>query len=181
MTFSEEFSVGNKIEFAIKQSNVATMKNDADSWGKLLYVLEWIIGVKLRHADSMNFSMAYISFDDMAMLGNRYGAMQAAQMLFELTHELDDTLRKTDIVARNGTDFWVLMPHIESDSVVPRVSKIIAIAAENGLNVINHDISIFAIVGNDVLKQNDLDSPLRFLDYVKNNCNVVVSSAINEN
>ena len=118
------------------------MKNDTGSWDRLLHVLEWVLAVKLRHPDSLDFSLAYISFDDKTALGNHYGAQRAAQMLFELTHELNDALRTTDIAARNGTDFWILLPHIEAESVVPKLTKIVEIAAANGLDIVAHDISI---------------------------------------
>jgi len=154
------------------------MKNDAASWERLLHVLEWILAVKLRHADSLDFSLAYISFGDKATLGNRYGAMRAVQMLVELARELSNAMRKTDLVARNGTDFWVLIPHIEAESVVPKVTRIVEIASENGLDVVDRDISIFALQDNNILKQNGLDSPLRFLDYVKSNRNVARSWSV---
>jgi GGDEF domain-containing protein len=157
------------------------MKNDVASWEKLQHVLEWILAVKLRHPESLDFSLAYISFNDKAALGNRYGAMQAAEMLFELTHELTGALRKTDIVARNGTDFWVLLPHIEAESVIPKVSNIVEIAAANGLDIVDRDISIFVLKDNNILKQNGLDSPLRFLDYVKNNRSIARSWAVASN
>ena len=151
------------------------MKNDTESWERLLYVLDWVLGVKLRHSESLDFSLAYINFDDRETLGNRYGAMQAARMLVELTHELDSHLRKTDIVARNGTDFWVFFPHIEAESVVPKVAKIIEVAAEHGFDSVERNISLFALTDNSILKQNGLDSPLLFLDYVKTHSNVARS------
>ncbi len=153
------------------------MKQDAASWERLLHVLEWLLDVKLRHAENMDFSLAYISFGDKAVLGNRYGAMIAVQMLVELSHDLTRAMRKSDLVARNGTDFWVLMPHIGADQVLPKVSKIVEIAAENGLDVVERDISIFAFQDNEILKQHSLYSPMRFLDYVKNNRSIAMSWA----
>jgi GGDEF domain-containing protein len=151
------------------------MKNDAGSWEKFLHVLEWVLAIKLRDPDNLDFSLAHISFGDKTILGNRYGAQQAAQMLYEFTHELSNTLRKTDIAARSGTDFWILIPHVEAEGVVPKIAKIVEIAASNGLDVVDRDISIFALDDNVVLKENGLDSPLRFLDYVKNNRSVARS------
>lgn len=157
------------------------MKHDAASWEKLLHVLEWIIDVKLRysgidvklgHADNLDFSLTYISFYDRVTLGNMYGAMMAFQMLVELDNELSRAMRKSDIVARNGTDFWVLIPRNEADLVVPKISRIVEIAAKNGLDVVDYGISTFAFQDNNILKQNSLDSPLIFLEYVKNHCSV---------
>ena len=151
------------------------MRNDAAAWERLLHVLEWILSVKVRHPECLDFSVAYISFGDKATLGNKYGAMQAVLMLVELTNDLSNAMRKTDIVARNGTDFWVLIPHVGAEAVVPKVARIVEIAGENGLDVVDRDISIFALTDNEILKQNGLDSPLRFLDYVKHNRSVAKS------
>lgn len=157
------------------------MRKDAASWEKLLSVLEWILAVKLRHPDNLDFSLAYIGFADKTALGNRYGAMHAAQMLVELTRELRGAMRKTDIVARNGTDFWVLLPHIEPESVLPKVTNIVEIAAANGLDIVDRDISVFAIKDNNILKQHGLDAPLPFLEYVKNNRNIAKSWFVEKN
>ena len=161
-------------------SPVRQMKNDAALWDRLLYILEWTLAIKLRHADQLDFSMVYIKFDDKGKLGNLYGAMEAAQMLFKLTHDLNDAMRKTDVVARSGSNFWVLIPHIEAESVVSRVAKIVEIAGKNGLDVVDYDISIFPLLNNEILKQGGLDSPLPFLDYVKSHCSVAKSwTAVN--
>lgn len=153
------------------------MKHDAAAWEKLLYVLEWILAVKVRHPDNLHFSLAYIGFGDKTILGNVYGANQAFQMLVDLARDLRAVLRKTDIVARNGTDFWVLIPHAAAESVVPKVARIVEVAAENGLDVVDRDISIFALPHIDILKDNGLHSPLLFLEYVKSNRAVAKSWA----
>ncbi len=168
---------------SIQQSSNSSggqMKNDAALWDRLLYILEWTLAIKLRHAEQLDFSMVYIKFDDKGKLGNLYGAMGAAQMLFKLTHELNDAMRKTDVVARSGSNFWVLIPHHEAESVVSKVAKIVEIAGKNGLDAVDCDISIFPLLNNEILKQGGLDSPLLFLDYVKSHCSVAKSwSAVN--
>lgn len=156
------------------------MKHDAASWEKLLHVLEWIIDVKLRHYDSLGlgFSLAYISFYDKMVLGNRYGAMVALQMLVELDYELSRAMRKSDIVARDGTDFWVLIPHHQADLVVSKISRIVEIAAENGLDVVDRDISTFVFQDINILKEYGLETPQLFLEYVKNNRKVAKSWSV---
>ncbi len=145
------------------------MQDDAGSWDRLLHVLEWLLDVELRHPGTLRFSMVYISFADKIALGNTYGAPAAFQMLVKLAHDLNRAMRKSDIVARNGTDFWVLIAHNEAELVVPKIAKIVEIAAANGLDVVDRDISVFSFHDQDIVKQNGLNLPLAFLDYVKNN------------
>lgn len=154
------------------------MKEDGEAWERMLHVLGWCLDVKLRHPDSLDFSIAHVSFGDKATLGDRYGAMAAFQMLVDLSRNLRRAIRKSDIAARNGTDFWVLMPGIGDELVLPRVSKAVEVAAANGLDAVDRDISIFAFQDNKILKQNSLYSPLRFLDYVKNNRSIAMSWSV---
>ncbi len=145
------------------------MKDYAASWERLLHVLEWVLDVKLRHAEAIPFSMVYISFGDKATLGNRYGAVVAYQLLVEFADDLKRALRKSDIIARDGTDFWLMLPHIEGELIVPKLSRIVEISAENGLDIVARDISIFAFPDNSFMKQHNLNAPLPFLEYLKNN------------
>lgn len=153
------------------------MKEDAIAWEKLLYVLEWILAVKVRHADSVHFSLVHVSFGDKTKLGNAYGASAALQLLIDLGHALRKVMRKTDVVARDGTDFWVLIPHAAAESVVPKVAQIVEIAADNGLDIVDRDVSVFALERSDLLKELGIESPDAFLAYVKANRNVARSWA----
>lgn len=152
--------------------------DDADSWEKLLHILEWILIVKVRHSDNMHFSLTHISFGDKSALGERYGAMRAVQMLVDLGHELRRAMRKSDIVARNGTDFWVLIPHVEAQAILPKISKIVEIASDRGLDIVDRDISIYAFQDNSLITEHSLDSPARFLEHMKSNRNVAMSWSV---
>ena len=61
---------------------------------------------------------------------------------------------------------------------MPKVAKIIEVAAAKGFDAIDRDISIFALTDNNILKQEGLNTPLQFLDYVKNHCKVAKSWSV---
>lgn len=146
------------------------MNEDIRALERLLYVLEWCLDVQLRYpTDALDFSLVYISCGDKATLGNRYGAKVALQMLVELGHDLRRAMRKSDIVARDSADFWVLIPQVGAELIVPKVSKIVEIASANGLDVVDREISTFKVEDNHILKENNLSSPMQFLDYVRHN------------
>ena len=145
------------------------MKQDAASWEKLLLVLEWILDVKLRYADHLHFSLIYLNLGDREVLGNEYGAPAAHRMLLELARNLRLAMRKSDIVARNNTDFWLLLSHVQPDLVVPRISRIVEVAADNGFDIVDRDVSIYAFQDHSFLKKNGLYAPSVFLDHWKNN------------
>ena len=148
------------------------MKQDVASWDKLLHVLQWVLDVKLRHIDHLHFSLIYISLGDREVLGNEYGAPAAHRMLVELARNLRLAMRKSDIVARNNTDFWLLLSHVNPESVLPRVFRIIEEAAQNGLDIVDRDVSIYSFQDNDYLKQNCLYSPSVLLEHLKINRSV---------
>jgi len=158
------------------------MKHDAASWDKLLLVLEWILDVKLRYHDHLHFSLIYLSMGDRNILGNEYGAPVAHKMLVELSRKFRLSMRKSDIVARNNTDYWLLLSHVQPELVLERISKIVEIASADGFDLVDRDISFFKFQDNNFLKQNGLYAPSVFLDYLKENRSVLKSwAAVQEN
>ena len=118
------------------------MKEDTAAWEKFLYVLEWVLAVQMRYASNLRHSLVCISFHDQKKLGDTYGAKDALQMLVDLAKQLRNSLRKTDLVARNGTSVWVMIPFVTPESVLSKVSQIVEIAAANG---IPHEVRKIAV------------------------------------
>ena len=82
--------------------------------------------------------------------------------------------RKTDLVARNGTDIWVLLPCASHESVLLKISRLVEIAAENGLDIVDRDVSIFSVSNAALLEGRQFDSPLDFLDFLGNRKSVAL-------
>lgn len=158
----------------LSETEVATMKHDAAAWEKFLYVLDWVLAVQVRYAGNLRHSLVCISFHDQKTLGDTYGAKDALRMLIELAQQLRHSLRKTDLVARNGTAIWVLIPFVTPESLLSKVAQIVEIAAANGLDIVDRDISVFSIPDAGILEGLDYDSAQDFLDTIGDKKNVAM-------
>ena len=94
--------------------------------------------------------------------------------------------RVTDIVARNGTDFWVIAPYTyDEDKIYDKVIGIIGSAKHHGLNMVDREITIYplplaSVEAKKALIHASVNTPfkspveaplkaLEFLEYLKNN------------
>ncbi|MBU1235735.1 MAG: diguanylate cyclase [Gammaproteobacteria bacterium] len=156
------------------ENEVATMNEDTAAWEKFLYVLEWVLAVQVRYANNLRHSLVSINFHDQKTLGDTYGAKDALQMLIALAGQLRSSLRKTDLVARNGTTIWVMIPFVTPESVLSKVSQIVEIAAANGLDIVDRDISIYSIPDAGILEGQDFKTAEDFLDFIGEQKNVAM-------
>ncbi len=142
------------------------MIEDSNAWEKFLHVLDWVLAVQARYATDLRHSLVRIRFHDQKALGDAYGARDALTMLMRLAAQLQHSLRKTDLVARNGTDIWVLIPFVTPESVLSKVSQIVSIASANGLDIVDRDLSVFTIPDADGLEKLAFDNAERFLGVI---------------
>lgn len=143
------------------------MKEDIEAWERFLWILEWVLSLEIRYSGALHYSLVKISFHDMNTLGNAYGANWAVYMLVDTASRLRTTFRKTDLVARNGTDIWVLLPCATHEIVLEKIAKVVEVAAENGLDIVDRDVSIYEITQSSLLnKDRQFESPLDFLDFI---------------
>ena len=144
-------------------------QESVDLHDKFLFSLDWLLAVTRRYATSLQFGLVHINFSDPAVLGSAYGAQEASKRLDDVLHKLRAAFRKTDLVTRQGVDFWVLVPYTPTDErLADKVKGLIELASENDLTIVERDISFFALP----LSSPELDpdySAAEFLDYLKKN------------
>lgn len=142
---------------------------DLEARDKFLFTLEWLLEVTKRHSGGLHFGLAHINFESPKILGETYGAQKASQKLDEVSHSLRKAFRKTDLVARDGADFWILVPFTPAEEkLVDKIKYIIEAASQSGLQIVERDISIF-VLPNDAAKLGSNSTALEFLDYLKKN------------
>lgn len=163
----------------LSDTEVAAMNEDTAAWEKFLYVLDWVLALQARYANNVRYSLVCVSFHNQRALGDAYGARDAVQMLVELAGKLRGGLRKTDLVARNGTDIWVLIPFVTPESVLSKVGQIVEIAAANGLDIVDRDVSIYSVPDAGILEGNRFESPQDFLDFIGDKKNVAMRWSAN--
>ena len=142
------------------------MKDDTATWEKFLFALEWVLAMQARYATSVRHSLVCIRFHNQKALGDTYGAKMALQMVADLAKQLRQAMRKTDLIARDGTRIWVLIPFVTPESVLSKVSQMVEIAAENGLDIVDRDLSVFSIPDADILDELAFTNAQDFLDAI---------------
>jgi PleD family two-component response regulator len=144
-------------------------QEDIDSHEKFLFTLEWLLAVTHRYSDPLQFGLVHIHYANLSVLAETYGAKNASQKLDDVSHSLRKAFRKTDLVARDGSDFWILVPYTQANErLVDKVNDTIKKVSQDDLHVAEHDINIFSL-SQDVVKICEGCSGAEFLAYIKIN------------
>lgn len=146
---------------------------DIEAREKFLTILEWLLFVIKRYPTPIQFGLAHIRYASPKILGETYGAQQASQQLDDISHSMRKAFRTTDLVARNGSDFWILLPYAPNQGkLANKKAHIIYVAAQNGLHIAENDISIFALPQDEAKVSRDY-SALELLACLKENFNTL--------
>lgn len=122
------------------------MISDIQLCSRFIDTLDWICQVLIRHSDDFHVALVKIAYGDDNSLGEAYGAPEALRQLSSLTHDLQRSFRRSDLVGREGTDFWILFPYTRvSDNVYDKLMDVIQGSAHANLNIVEREIAIFEL------------------------------------
>lgn len=97
-------------------------------------VLGWVMNQRPDSPYS-RYSIFRVGFEDPQLLGSTFGAADAMHRLNQFGGALAATVRKTDIVSRDVSVFWVLTPECNADMVGCRLCEIVGKVTQFGLDV----------------------------------------------
>ena len=112
------------------------MSSNLASFEQFVVVLDWLINQRPDSAYS-RFCLFRIAFENPQILGSTFGASDAMRRLNQFGTMLASTVRRTDLVARDLSVFWILTPECNSEIVGGRLSEIVVKVEEIGLDVVN--------------------------------------------
>jgi hypothetical protein len=142
--------------------------NDIESRRVFLFTLEWLLALMERYTSPLQFGLVHIEFGSHHELGEAVGVHEAFKQLASLTASLTNAFRKTDIVARDATDFWVIVPYTNDvENINEKILDIFETAKHHGLKVVDREISIFELPLNADKTSNIPSHALEFLAYLK--------------
>jgi GGDEF domain-containing protein len=145
------------------------IREDIEARNAFLFTLEWLLAVTERYASPIEFGLAHIAYGNRQVLGDTYGAEEAVRQLIEVSRSLRQVFRKTDLVARDGTDLWILTPYTPAtERISDKIMEIMEMASHHGLHVVDRDISIFSLPMADARQEANADI-LQFLMHLKEN------------
>lgn len=145
------------------------MQEDFQALDRFLSTLEWLMALHERNPNALHFGLVHVCFHDKQQLGAAYGARDASQMLTHLARQLRNSFRKTDLVARDGTDFWVLVPYTSPETVTEKVRTLVEMASDNGLDIVDRDVAVFAMPDPAIMSNMAFNSAAEFLAHLKRN------------
>jgi len=112
------------------------------SFEELSPVLEWL-ACQRPESVFAHFSLFRISFDNPQVLGSTFGAADAMRRLNQFGCKLAQTVRITDMVARDLSAFWILTPECNADMVGSRLSDIVSDVQNFGLDVVGCSVGAY--------------------------------------
>jgi|GEM_PF-315732 len=148
----------------------ALIKKEIESRRAFLFTLEWLLALLNRYASSIQFDLVHIELGSDHELGEAFGAQEAFKQLALLTTSLTNDFRKTDLITRNVTDYWIIVPYDSNkEQIQNKIVEIFNAAKHKDLNVINREISIFSLPLASSETITRLVSAVEFLAYLKAN------------
>lgn len=145
------------------------MQDELQALDRFLSTLEWLMALHERNPTVLHFGLVHVCFHDRHQLGAAYGARDAAEMLSKLARQLRQSFRKTDLIARDGTDFWILVPYTEPETVTAKVTTLVELASDNGLDIVDRDVAVFTMPDPEIMNNMAFNSASEFLAHLKRN------------
>jgi hypothetical protein len=150
--------------------------NDIESRRAFLFTLEWLLALHERYSCPLHFGLVHIKLGDNHELAETVGINEAFKQLTALTMSLAATFRKTDLVARDFTDFWVIVPYTkDAEKINNKILNIFQEAESHGLNAVDREVSVFELPLISTQTQKRPTNALEFLGYLKENKQALAS------
>ncbi len=142
---------------------------------KFLFTLDWLLAVTRRYSSSLEFGLAHINFENPGALGDAYGAPLASHKLDDVLLLLRKAIRKTDLVARDGADFWILLPHATGEEkLADRIREIVDLTSQSGLQIVERDLTLYSFPKGLPELEGEV-SAYEFLSHLKQNHSTLAS------
>lgn len=124
---------------------------------KFLHTLDWLLAVLARRSgEAPQFCLVRVSYGSARQMGEAFGAADAVRRLIDVTVSLRKTMRRTDLIARDGVDLWILTPYTPATEVITRkLMEVVEASAHKGLGVVERDIEIFLLPQPGIVLENE--------------------------
>lgn len=119
---------------------------------KFLIMLEWMLALEQRHSDALEPGLIHIAYDASDIRDLTFGAGDAAHKLTEVLQCLQQVFRGTDLIAREGMNYWILAPFTQIDPVMEKVRKVLTTAPQSGLAIAHSNVRVYML-------RDHMDSP----------------------
>jgi hypothetical protein len=112
---------------------------------KFMAVLEWMIALGHRQSGVLEAGLVYVTYDPLEVRDLTFGASDTVQQLGVIQNCLRSAFRQSDLICRDGVNFWILAPFTQMDPVLDKVQRVIKSAPENGLSFAKNNFHVFML------------------------------------
>lgn len=152
------------------------IKREIEARRVFLFTLEWLLALLNRYSSSIQFDLVHIELGSEHELGETFGVQEAFKQMALLTTSLNKDFRKTDIITRHVTDYWIIIPYDSNrEQIKTKIIDIFNNATHQNLNIINREISIFSLPLATSESITNLTSATELLEYLKENRKILAS------
>ena len=115
------------------------MNTNYASFDRLIVILDWLRNQRADSAHS-RFDLFRVAFENPQILGRTFGAADALRRLNQFGTTLASTVRRSDLVARDLSVFWILTPECNTEILGGRLFQVVTKLEEVGLDVVQRSI-----------------------------------------
>ena len=131
---------------------------------KFMAVLEWMIALGHRQSGVLEAGLVYVTYDPQEVRDLTFSASDTVQQLSVIQNCLRSSFRHSDLICRDGVNFWILAPFTQIDPVLDKVQRVIKTAPENGLSFAKNNFRVFMLKNYIGPGLSPSASPLAFLE-----------------
>lgn len=150
------------------------VSHEVEARNSFLSALEWLMKITLRYANPIQFWLVRITYGNGNQLGE-HGAQEATIQLDAVKGSLNKVFGRTDLVCRNGNDFWIIVPYTttSAEKLYDKVLDVLQSEEHEFLHVVDREASVYSLTENvaELEKQFKEMDALSLLEYLKENKN----------
>lgn len=112
---------------------------------KFMAVLEWMIALGHRQSGVLEAGLVYVTYDPEEVRDLTFSASDTVEQLSVIKNCLRSAFRHSDLICRDGVNFWILAPFTQIEPVLDKVQRVIKSAPENGLSFAKNNFQVFML------------------------------------
>ena len=130
---------------------------------KFMAVLEWMIALGHRQSGVLEAGLVYVTYDPVEVRDLTFSASDTVAQLGVIQTCLRKAFRHSDLICRDGVNFWILAPFTQIEPVLDKVQRVIKSAPENGLSFAKQNFRVFMLKDYIGPGSAPISGPLEFL------------------
>ncbi len=117
-------------------------------------LVEWLVRQR-SEPTRWRFCVFRVGFESPELIGSNFGAQDGLRRLNQFGFTLASSVRRSDVVSRKLSVFWVLSSDCNTDSFSNRLQKLLGSVGDFGLDIVNCSVSAYVFPHPEVGQVSD--------------------------